>query len=81
MGKFFINCVDAHVLSTRNQYKDLNAKELFRYKLHHSHCPQCRKIDKRNMLFTSKLSYIGGRRLSAAQKQSIKECLLKAMCR
>lgn len=79
MGRVFISCEDANILSTRNQYNDLNAKERFRYKLHHRHCPQCKKLDKSNHLFSCKLNALGWKKLSDAQKNVIKAQLRKAL--
>lgn len=79
MGRIFITCEDANILSTRNQYDDLDSKERFRYKLHHGHCPQCRSIDKRNALFTSKLNFLGWKRLSDTQKKAIKASVRAAL--
>lgn len=79
MAKIFIKCDDAQILSTRNQYGDLNAKERFRHSLHHTHCPQCKNADRKNSQFTKamhKLSYV---RLSDSQKSKIKMALKKAL--
>jgi hypothetical protein len=81
MGRIFITCEDANILSTRHQYDDLNPKERFRYKVHHSHCPQCKTIDKRNKLFTSKLNCLGWKYLTAGQKSLIKAAVRKALSR
>ncbi|PRP66160.1 hypothetical protein BST86_03175 [Nonlabens agnitus] len=74
-SRIFIKCEDAHVLSTRDQYKDLNPKERFRLNLHKSHCPGCRKFHKINDKFSSKMKSLKWVKLSDEQKKSIKERL------
>ncbi len=77
--RFFINCDDAHVLSTRDQYKDLNPKELFRLNLHKSHCNGCRKFHKTNDIFTRKMNGLKWIKLTLEQKQKIKARLKEQM--
>lgn len=79
--KFFITCDDAHVLSTRDQYKDLNAKEHFRLNLHKTHCNGCRNFHKTNDLFTKKMNHLKWIKLTDEQKQSIKDRLKKELGR
>ena len=81
IARLFIKCDDAHVLSTRNQYCDLNSKDKFRLKLHKSHCPGCRDFDKTNHKFTRKMHNLKWIKLSDEQKSSIKKRLEKAMKR
>ncbi|MGB3591905.1 MAG: hypothetical protein WBA16_09515 [Nonlabens sp.] len=73
MGRYFINCGDANILSTRNQYRDLNRKDLFRFKLHKTHCWGCRSFDKENDLLQRRLKKAQWVSLSKTQKQSIKD--------
>lgn len=77
--KFFIRCRDAHILSTRDQYRDLNSKEHFRLNLHKSHCNSCRKFHNTNDSFTKKLNHMNWVTLSKDQKEKIKERIKKQM--
>jgi alpha-D-ribose 1-methylphosphonate 5-triphosphate diphosphatase PhnM len=79
IAKIFLRCDEAHVLSTRDQYRDLNSKETFRLKLHTSHCPGCRDFDKTNNYFSKKMHRLKWLRLSEDQKSSIKDRLISAM--
>jgi spore cortex formation protein SpoVR/YcgB (stage V sporulation) len=79
MSRFFINCDQASILSTREQYGDLNPKEAFRNKLHRGHCIGCRSFHKNNLRFQRKLTSLKWVALTIAQKQSIKKCLAEAM--
>lgn len=73
MGRFFINCDEASILSTREQYGDLNPKEAFRHKLHQGHCIRCRSFHKNNERFQRKLRGLKWVTLSDSQKDSIKK--------
>jgi|GEM_PF-1366539 len=75
IARVFIKCSDAHVLSTRHQYCDLNPKEKFRLKLHTSHCPGCRDFDKKNDKFSKKIQGLKWVQLTDEQKASIKQRL------
>ncbi|MFT4839493.1 MAG: hypothetical protein ACJAWA_000399 [Nonlabens sp.] len=79
MSRFFINCDQASILSTREQYGDLNPKEAFRHKLHRGHCIGCRSFHKNNHRFQRKLKGLRWVALTIAQKQSIKKCLAEAL--
>ncbi len=79
MGRIFISCDDASILSTRAQYNDLDPKENFRYKLHKSHCYGCRSFNKRNDSFQRSLNKLKWVKLSTEQKCRIKERLIEAM--
>lgn len=79
MSRFFINCDQASILSTREQYGDLNPKEAFRHKLHRGHCIGCRSFHKNNKGFQRKLKGLRWVALTIAQKQSIKKCLAEAL--
>jgi hypothetical protein len=79
MSRFFINCDQASILSTREQYGDLNPKEAFRHKLHRGHCIGCRSFHKNNQRFQRKLKGLRWVALTIAQKQSIKKRLAEAM--
>ncbi|AUC80310.1 hypothetical protein CW736_13410 [Nonlabens sp. MB-3u-79] len=79
MSRFFINCDQASILSTREQYGDLNPKEAFRHKLHRGHCIGCRSFHKNNQGFQRKLKGLRWVALTIAQKQSIKKCLAEAL--
>lgn len=81
IARLFIKCDDAHVLSTRHQYSNLNSKEKFRLKLHTTHCPGCRDFDKNNHTFTRKMNHIKWVKLSDEQKASIKERLKEQLDR
>lgn len=75
IARLFLNCNEAHVLSTRDQYRDLNSKEKFRLKLHTAHCPGCREFDKTNFTFSKKMKNLKWVTLSDEQKASIKDRL------
>ena len=79
MGRFFITCDDASILSTREQYGDLNPKEQFRHKLHKSHCIQCRAFHKGNGKFQRMINGLKWVKLTDEQKARIKERLKEAM--
>ena len=79
IARIFLKCDEAHVLSTRDQYRDLNPKESFRLKLHTSHCPGCREFDKTNHSFSKKMNRLKWVKLSDEQKSSIKNRLMEAM--
>ncbi|BAO55938.1 hypothetical protein [Nonlabens marinus] len=81
IARLFINCDDAHVLSTRDQYRDLNSKEKFRLKLHNSHCPGCRDFNKNNDVFTKKMNRLKWVRLTDDQKELIKNRLKEELGR
>ncbi|SCX97537.1 hypothetical protein SAMN05192588_0527 [Nonlabens sp. Hel1_33_55] len=81
IARLFIKCDDAHVLSTRHQYRDLKSKEKFRLKLHTTHCPSCRDFDKTNHSFTNKMNRLKWVRLSDEQKSSIKQRLMEELNR
>ncbi|MFT6197682.1 MAG: spore cortex formation protein SpoVR/YcgB (stage V sporulation) [Nonlabens sp.] len=79
MSKFFINCDQASILSTRGQYGDLNPKEAFRHKLHKGHCISCRSFHKNNERFQRAIKGLKWVSLTIAQKKSIRKCLSEAM--
>lgn len=79
IARIFTNCDEAHVLSTRDQYRDLNSKEKFRLKLHTSHCPGCRSFHKTNDSFSRKINNLKYVKLTDEQKASIKDRLKEAM--
>lgn len=79
MGRFFISCDEASILSTRDQYNDLSPKEKFRQKLHHGHCLGCRSFDKKSRLFSRTMNSLGWIKLSKSQKKAIKQKLQEAM--
>lgn len=79
IARLFLNCNEAHVLSTRDQYRDLNDKEKFRLKLHTTHCPGCREFNKTNHTFSKKMKNLRWIKLSDHQKATIKELLQKQM--
>ncbi len=81
IARVFLNCNEAHVLSTRDQYRDLNPKEKFRLKLHTSHCPGCRQFDKKNHTFSKRMSNLQWIKLSNDQKETIKSRLKEQMSR
>ncbi len=73
MGRFFINCDEASILSTRKQYGDLNSKETFRHKLHQRHCIRCKSFHKKNEFFQRKLKRLKWVAMSNSQKNIIKK--------
>jgi hypothetical protein len=75
LGRIFINCDDAHVLSTRDQYRDLNPKEAFRLKIHKSHCTGCRSFHMKNKSFTRMVNRLKYIRLTDDEKNRIKSAL------
>jgi spore cortex formation protein SpoVR/YcgB (stage V sporulation) len=79
MSRFFINCNQASILSTRGQYGDLNPKEAFRHKLHKGHCISCRSFHKNNERFQRAIKGLKWVSLTIAQKKSIRKCLSEAM--
>lgn len=79
MGRVFINCNDAEVLSTREQYNDLNSKERFKLKMHHSHCWRCRSFNKKNCKFTRTLNGLNWIKLTAAEKAKIRSRIKDAI--
>ncbi len=79
MGKYFINCDDAHILSTRNQYHDLNKKDKFRFKLHKTHCWGCTSFDKDNRMLQNRLVKSHWATLSDEQKSKIKNRIQEAI--
>ncbi|AZQ44065.1 hypothetical protein [Nonlabens ponticola] len=80
-GRIFIKCDDAQVLSTRDQYRDLNPKEKFRLKLHKTHCPGCRSFHTNNATFSRNLNKLKWVRLTDKEKLRIKKLLEKHMSR
>lgn len=79
MGRFFINCDDASILSTRAHYNDLNSKERFRHNLHKSHCLKCRDFHKKNARFQRGIDKLKWVKLTAEEKDRIRQRLLQAM--
>ena len=79
MGKYFISCDDASILSTRAHYNDLNPKERFRYNLHKSHCYGCRDFHKKHARFQRKLDTLRWVKLTIQEKKKIRERLMAAM--
>jgi hypothetical protein len=79
MGRYLISCDEASILSTRKQYGDLNAKEIFRHKLHKGHCIKCRSFHKNNERFQRKIKALKWVALTLSQKKSIKKQLEDAM--
>lgn len=79
MSRFFINCDQASILSTREQYGDLNPKEIFRHKLHKGHCLRCRSFHKNNERFQRTLKGLRWVSLGIEQKKLIKKALKEAM--
>jgi hypothetical protein len=79
MAKILINCDEAHLLCTRDQYNDLNSKERFRYKLHNTHCLKCKSFDKKSRWFSKKMRGLQWVKLTQEQKNSIKDKVREAM--
>jgi hypothetical protein len=79
MGKYLINCNDAHILSTRNQYNDLNQKEKFRLNFHKTHCWGCKSFDKENRMLQNRLVRSHWAVLTEDKKAKIKERIAAAM--
>ncbi|WP_124979720.1 hypothetical protein [Nonlabens xiamenensis] len=79
MGKFFISCDQASILSTREQYGDLNPKEQFRHKLHKTYCLDCRSFHKGNGKFQRTINGLRWVKLSNEQKSNIKNRIEEAM--